>query len=155
MASNQSISISLLLLLALGGCRTIDMELPDRFVQFDSWDGFKATTPAERSRLWVREFDDDDRAPLSFWSETLVTEMTENRGYLLIAASDIKDASGHAGRAMEFEVSLGGRPFREYMAVFVIEGVFGNTVRVAEYVAETATFTAEIDAVKPAVLTIR
>jgi hypothetical protein len=148
-------SAAALLILLVAGCRTIDMELPDRFVRFDDWDGFKATTPAERSRLWVREFDDDARAPLSFWSETLLTEMKDNRGYLVIAESDVVDAAGRSGRAMEFEVSLGGRPFREYMVVFAIEGVFSNTVRVAEYVAETATFATEISAVKPAMLTIR
>jgi hypothetical protein len=104
--------------------------------------------------LWVREFDDADKAPLSFWVETLVTEMKDNRGYTVVDQKDVVDASGLAGKAIELEVSLGGRPFREYMAVFSVPGFWSNTVRVAEYVAEKDLYATEIDAVRPSMLTI-
>jgi len=143
--------------LALGvsgsGC-TIAMVVPDRFlVVQDEWGSKRALTP-EESKLWVREFDDDSKGTLAFWSEALKADLIKSRGYTLVEEATVKDANGRAGMSMVLETTLSGRPVREFLAVFVVPGWFSNTIRVVEYVADKDAFTTEVEGVRTSLGTL-
>lgn len=145
------------LLLALGvsgsGC-TIAMVVPDRFlVVQDEWGSKRALTP-EESKLWVREFDDDSKGTLAFWSEALKADLIKSRGYTLVEEATVKDANGRAGMSMVLETTLSGRPVRELLAVFVVPGWWSNTIRVVEYVADKDAFATEVEGVRTSLGTL-
>jgi hypothetical protein len=131
------------------------LEVPDRFLVVDeSGRQLKAITP-EESKLWVRDFDDDDRGGLAFWRDALKADLKDNRGYMVISETDVKDAGGTPGVELLLESTVNGRPVRELMAVFVYGGLFGDTIRVVEYVAEKATFDKEVDGVRKSLSTLK
>ena len=64
-----------------GGCATLQMDVPDRFLVIkEEGDSLKAMTP-EESRLWVRDFNDDTRGSLTFWRDALRGDLLKGRGY--------------------------------------------------------------------------
>lgn len=137
---------------ALSGCLT--MQAPDRFLIVERGPGvLRAITP-EESKIWARDFDDETKATLAFWKDAVKADLIKNRGYTLVGESQIQDGGGHQGLLMTLEATLGGRPVRELLAVFVIDGVFSNTVRVAEYVADKEAFDVEVEGVKKALTTL-
>ena len=142
-------------LLLLAGCRSIAMDLPAPFLQLDTPGAeLKATTPDD-ARLWVREFEDRDRGGLAFWAATLQNDLAGNRGYQLVAADDVRDAAGRVGRLLHLEASANGERWSYLVAVFVVEGMFSHTIRVAEFVARDTVFATYADAVRAALPTLR
>lgn len=137
---------------ACAGCLT--MQVPERFLVVERGPGvLRAITP-EESKIWARDFDDETKATLAFWKDAVKADLVKNRGYTLINESQIQDGAGHQGLLMTLEATLGGRPVRELLAVFVIDGVCSNTVRVAEYVADKDAFDAEVEGVKKSLTTL-
>jgi hypothetical protein len=112
----------------------LSIQAPSFHVLEEGTDSLKAMTPDD-ARLWVREFGDSTKGNLSFWSQALRNDLVSNRGYTLIEERKVKDADGHDGAEMLFEVTAGGRAQRYIVALYVFEGLFSNTIRVAEYVA--------------------
>ncbi|HEY1100305.1 MAG TPA: hypothetical protein VGF99_15310, partial [Myxococcota bacterium] len=118
------------------GCATITMTPPERFlVVEEECDSLKAMTP-EESKIHVRDFDDDTRGSLTFWRDAVKADLMKQRGYLLLDESAVKDGLGNEGIALTMESTIGGRTVKELLAVFIIEGWFSNTIRVAEFVAD-------------------
>ncbi len=149
----RNISALLVVVAGLGGCLT--MQVPERFLVVDRSAGsLRALTP-EESKILVRTFDDDTKASLSFWKDAVKADLIDNRGYTLINESETQDGDGHTGILMTLEATLGGRPVRELLAVFVIPGLFDNEIRVAEYVADKEAFDAEVAGVKTAFTTLQ
>ncbi len=135
------------------GC--ISFTPPDRFLVVDKgFDELKAITP-EESKLWIRDFDDDDQGGLAFWHDALRTDLKDNRGYLVVSEADVKDGGGTPGKEMVVESTVNGRTFRELLSLFVYGGVFSDTIRVVEYVAEKPTFDKEVDGVRKSVGTLK
>ena len=135
------------------GCLT--MTTPDRFLVVERGPGvLRAITP-EESKIWARDFDDDTKASLTFWKDALKADLIQNRGYTLINESQLQDGGGRQGLLLTLETTLGGRPVRELLAVFVLEGLFSNTVRVAEYVADKDAFDKEVEGVTQALTTLK
>ena len=140
--------------LAVGASGCLTMQVPERFLVVERGCGvLRAITP-EESKIWARDFDDETKASLAFWKDAVKADLIKNRGYTLIAESQIQDGGGRQGMLMTLEATLGGRPVRELLAVFVIDGVFSNTVRVAEYVADKDAFEAEVEGVKKSLTTL-
>ncbi len=136
----------------LAGCLT--MQVPERFIVIERGPGLlKALTP-EESRIWVRDFDDDTQASIAFWKDALKADLLKNRGYTLVKESPVQDGAGRQGMALTLEATLGGRPVRELMAVFVIPGFLSNTIRVAEFVTDKEAFDAEVAGVAQALTTL-
>ena len=154
--SLKSVVRSLSLLCAVASSTAcVSMQVPERFLVVERDCGsLRALTP-EESKLWVRDFDDDTKAALPFWKDALKADLIENRGYTLIEEGAINDGAGHEGITMTLEVTLSGRPVREQLSVFVLPGMFGNTVRVVEYVADKDAFDKEVTGVKAAIATLR
>lgn len=150
-------SSSLVVVAAVGlgaGCTTT-IQVPDRFLVTENWCGeLRALTP-EESKLWIREFTDEDKGSLAFWGEALKADLVKSRGYTLIESVPVKDAAGREGLSLVLETTLSGRPVRELMAVFVLPGWFDNTIRVVEYVADKETFAGEVDGVRASLGTLR
>ena len=138
-----------------GGCATLQMDVPDRFLVIkEEGDSLKAMTP-EESRLWVRDFNDDTRGSLTFWRDALRGDLLKGRGYTLIEESTAKDGHGNDGIVLVVETTLSGRPIKELLAVFVVPGWFSNTIRVAEFVADKEAFDAEVAGIRTALSTLK
>ena len=137
----------------LSGCLT--MQVPERFLVIERGPGvLRALTP-EESKIWVRDFDDDTKGSATFWKDALKADLIKNRGYTLLNESQLQDGGGRQGIILTLEATLGGRPVRELMGVFVIPGLFSNTIRVAEYVADKEAFDAEVEGVKQGLTTLK
>jgi hypothetical protein len=139
--------------LALSGCLSIDA--PGDFLLVGrSTDELKLIA-ADESKLWVREFADEDEGDLEFWAKALRTDLADNRGYTLIEERDVRGAGGLAGKEWLFEVSTRGEAHRYLVTLFVIEGLFENTIRVSEFVAARSRFDEYLDNVRRAVASVR
>lgn len=144
-----------LLLFALLASSCISFTPPDRFLVVESHgDELKAITP-EESKLWIRDFDDDDKGGLPFWKDALRADLKDSRGYLVISEGDVKDGAGTAGKELVLESTVNGRPMRELLSLFVYPGWFSDTIRVVEYIAEKPAFDKEVDGVRKSVGTLK
>ncbi len=144
-----------LLIIVVAGSGCVTMDAPAGFLVIERGPGLlKATTP-EDSRLWVREFDDDAKGELSFWIDAVKNDFTKNRGYTLITDAPTQDGAQTAGHELVFEATVGGKPFRELLAVFVRPGLIANTIRVVEFVAPKERFDVEVQGVRAAIATAK
>jgi hypothetical protein len=153
MTSERALFPIALVVVALSSCVT--MEAPTGFLTIERGPGQLKATTAEDSRLWVREFDDDAKGELGFWIDTVKNDFTKNRGYTLIGEAPSKDASANEGHELVFEATVGGKPFRELLAIFVLPGVFSNTIRVVEFVAPKERFEQEAGGVRASIAAAR
>lgn len=145
--------LSLLFVLASASCVT--MTPPERFLVVDEGgDYLKAITP-EESKLWLRDFPDEDKGGLAFWRDALKADLKDNRGYIVISEAEVKDGAGTPGHEMVLESTVNGRTVRELLALFVYAGWFGDTIRVVEYVADKETFEKEVVGVRASLSTIQ
>ena len=144
--------LPLLTLMMFSGCLT--MKAPDRFLVTErGGDELKAITP-EESKLWVRSFDDDDQGGLPFWRDALLEDLKKNRGYVVVSEGESKDGNGNAGKELVLESTVNGRPVRELLALFVYGGMWSDTIRVVEYVAEKEQFEKEVAGVRASIATM-
>lgn len=151
--TSDVLRLGVVLVVLASSCVT--METPKSFLVIDRGGGeLKATTP-EDDRLWVRTFDDEDEGDLSFWREALKNDLVKNRGYTLLSEATITDGTGAQGAEMIVEATVDGRAYKELVALFVHEGVLGNTIRVVEFVAEKDRFDTQVADVRAAVQTLR
>ncbi len=141
------------LALLSSGCLSID--LPEDFLRIHRSPSQIKLMAADESKLWVRDFDDDDQGDLQFWSQALREDFVENRGYTLIEEGTVKDPGDREGREWLFETTTHGQPYRYLVTLFVFEGWFSNTIRVSEFVARKAAFDRYLEDVRAAVLTVR
>jgi len=151
----RSIATLVFSLLAVSSASCISFDPPKSFLV--TWRGaadLKAITPDE-SKLWVRNFPDVDRGGLSFWVEALKRDFVDNRGYVLISDAAIKDGAGTAGHEVLVESTVGGRPMRELLCVFVYGGLFEDNIRVVEFVADKTAFDRELTSVRTSVSAMR
>ena len=148
--------IILPLVLALASATScVTMTPPNRFLVVDEGgDYLKAITP-EESKLWLRDFPDEDKGGLAFWKDALKADLKDNRGYIVISEGVVKDGAGSPGHEMVLESTVNGRTVRELLALFVYAGWFDDTIRVVEYVAEKDTFEKEVAGVRASLSTIK
>src|SRR5690606_2374573 len=71
-------------LLALAASCSVTMDLPQDFLRLETTGDLKAVS-GDDARIWVREFETPDEAPLAFWVEALRHDLVQQRGYDLIA----------------------------------------------------------------------
>ncbi|MEM7233131.1 MAG: hypothetical protein AAF517_13195 [Planctomycetota bacterium] len=133
----------------------LSMQTPDKFlITREGWSELKALTPDD-AKLWVREFKDDKRGDLDFWSEALREEFETHRGYVILEdPADIVDGAQRPGKQFLMEVTTDGITWRYLLNVFVIEGWRHHTIRVAEYVAHKDDFDEYLASVKDAIRTL-
>ena len=147
-SSLRTASVMLLFSLLVTACSSPRMELPSGFLEIQAPGGeFKATNPDE-ARLWIRDFEDPDEGALDFWSETLTKDFTRNRGYVLEESFEVRTREGVPGRAHEFSARIDGEPHHYLIALFVIEGFSGTTIRVVEFSARDDVFDAAVGGIR-------
>lgn len=137
-------------LLALAASCSVTMDLPQDFLRLETTGDLKAVS-GDDARIWVREFETPDEAPLAFWVEALRHDLVQQRGYDLIAEGDVEDGDGRAGRWFECAANVRGERIGYLIAVWTR----ADTVRVAEFAARAEVFAARRDAIRKAFATVR
>ena len=98
--------------------------------------------------------DDRHDGDLDFWTDALFNDYVDNRGYVLIEKNPIQ-AGDVKGEEMFFETNSHGALQKYLVSLFVVDGVFGSTICVAEFVARSGPFETHLDAVRRAVTTLK
>ena len=151
----RAITLTLTLTLTLLASSCVTFTPPERFLVVDeSGSELKAITP-EESKLWIRDFDDDDRGGLAFWRDALREDLKVNRGYVVVSEGEAKDGAGTVGHELVLESTVNGRTVRELLVLFVYPGMFSDTIRVVEYVAEKPAFEKEVAGVRASLTTLK
>lgn len=141
----------------LASC-SMHMDVPADFLRLEGEErGDVRAVTADGARIWVREFPVADQAELSFWVEAVRSELVDTRGYELVGTSEVEDAAGREGRAIEAATTVAGERCGYLLAVFVLEGgVFtADAVRTVEFTARKDAFDAQVAAVRAAIATLR
>ena len=144
--------------LLLASCASVSMDVPDDFLRLTSQesDDVRAVT-ADGARIWVREFDVNDDASLSFWTEALTNDLVERRGYRLEEPQTVSGAGGLEGVLLEGGCTVDGQEQGYLVAVFLVPGSLfsSDRVRTVEFTAERALFDQHEEAVREAIATVR
>ncbi len=118
----QRIVLATTLAFATACGRPFDVKTPNGFfeLQDQSEEGYAyRSTSAEGVVLAVRVVDDDGRGSLAFWEKAITQKIRDERGYALLASTDVKAADGTPGRSLRFAHDESGKPFDYWLTVFV------------------------------------
>ncbi|MFG0316894.1 MAG: hypothetical protein ACF8XB_06450 [Planctomycetota bacterium JB042] len=120
---------------------------PDGFLVVDEGRHRVKSIASDDSMYWVRTFPDSLRGTLDFWRETLRNDLVDHRGYVVLEERDV-EWGGAPAVEMLCEVTAEGRA-RRYLITFRIEeGLWRNTIHVAEFVAEKGVFEEHVESVR-------
>lgn len=122
------IVLALLGAIGITGCApSFNLPLPERFVVLegtgnDATAGFvqRATTP-DGVVVGLRALDHRVEGTLAFWSEAVVRQLRDQRGYAVLGEEDIHAAGGQPGHLVRFGRDLDGHSYRYTVAVFVTD----------------------------------
>jgi hypothetical protein len=128
----------------------ISMRLPKDFLQLEHSDDLQAVT-GDDARIWAREFEDENEAPLPFWAAAVEHDLVQQRGYELIAKGEVEGKRSAAGVWFECAANVGGERIGYLLALWV----HGHEVRVVEFTARAEVFAARVAAVTKALPTVR
>jgi len=118
----QRIVLATTLAFATACGRPFDVKTPNGFFELrdQSEEGYAyRSTSAEGVVLAVRVVDDDGRGSLAFWEKAITQKIRDERGYALLASTDVKAADGTPGRSLRFAHDESGKPFDYWLTVFV------------------------------------
>jgi len=148
MSSTSSRRLALALFLAVGsGCGTVNLPLSSSFlVKEKTREELRAIT-ADEARVLVREFHEVG-GDLAFWLAAIKRNMVDGRGYVLLTEKPVHDGRGRAGSELVFDTTVGGRPLRYLVAVFVTPDGDERDIRTVEYVADKGTFDLYVEDVR-------
>lgn len=146
------------LLVAMLGACTAPMRLPDEFLPLahaQHAGDFRATT-GKGGDVWMRQFVERNEGNLEFWAQALEYDF-EQRGYQRVASGECADASGAAGRWLEYTTGLRGERVGYLVALWVEDRGWrpGCEITTVEFVARADEFAARRDAVFAALATVR
>ena len=123
---NRIVTASLALV-ALAGCApSFAFPLPERFVVLEergeATAGYvqRATTP-DGVVVGLRALEHRIEGTLAFWSEAVVRQLRDHRGYAVLAEEAIRAANGQPGRLIRLGRDLDGHAYRYTVAVFVTD----------------------------------
>ena len=136
-------------LLFAAACAT-PIQLPKDYLELRGRDGFQAVT-GDDARVWIREFETRERAPLTFWATALEHDFVEQRGYDLVERGEVKNRNGRAGNWFECTANVRGERIGYLVAVWVD----GDDVQVVEFAAKADVFAARVETMKAALRTVR
>jgi hypothetical protein len=81
---------------------------------------YRATT-ADGAVLGIREFDNDPKGELAFWSRAVENRMRETGGYALLEKKSITTSGGLVGTELDFGHDEGSTPHLYRIALFVTD----------------------------------
>lgn len=128
MPRHLAIVLFVLCATATAGCApSFQLPLPGRFVVLegtgnDATAGYvqRATTP-DGVVVGLRAIDHRVEGTLAFWSEAVVRQLRDSRGYAVLGEEEIHAARGQPGHLVRFGRDLDGHSYRYTVAVFVTE----------------------------------
>lgn len=144
------------LALILLGCQPTLVRTPAQFVRVDERSGgpydYRATS-ADGVVLAARVIPQDAESggDLRFWCDAIIRRLRLQRGYALDSEQDVKTKSGQAGKQLRFGHDQGGKPYRYWVAVFVVE----DRIYLLEMGGQAARFDARVDAFNEVVADLR
>jgi hypothetical protein len=110
--------------LASVGCgRSFTPATPPGFVDLGEHypdNEYRATT-ADGAVLGIREFDNDPKGELSFWSRALENRMRETGGYALLEKKSVTSRGGLVGTELDFGHDEGSTPHLYRVVLFVTD----------------------------------
>lgn len=147
MARRSGIAWPCLLVALACGCAA-PIRLPKDFLVLERAGDYQAVT-GDDARVWIRDFEDPNRASLAFWTSAVEHEFTQQRGYDLVAKGAIKNRAGDEGAWFECAANVRGERVGYLVAVWVD----GRDVHVVEFAARAETFAARVESVRSALKT--
>ncbi|HJL14265.1 MAG TPA: serine/threonine protein kinase [Sandaracinaceae bacterium LLY-WYZ-13_1] len=128
MTRHATVLLLCLAAVALAGCApSFTLPLPERFVVLEDEDrdptaGYvqRATTP-DGVVVGLRALDHRVEGTLAFWSEAVIRQLRDHRGYAVLGEEEIRAASGQPGRLYRLGRDLDGHAYRYTVAVFVTD----------------------------------
>ncbi len=144
--------LSIALVLSIVGVTTgcgLTIDAPRDFLRLNSKEGLKLTT-ADDARVWVREQSTSVPADLDFWTEALLNDLVERRGYLVVSDDEVTDCG--PGRELVCDASVEGIDYRYSITVYVVAP---KRIRTVEYLAPKEEFERYIAGVREARGTVR
>jgi hypothetical protein len=114
-------------LTGLTGCApSYTFPLPERFVVLED-DGSTTTGYVQRATtpdgvvVGLRALEHRVEGTLAFWSEAVVRQLRDHRGYAVLGEEEIQAATGQPGRLVRLGRDLDGHAYRYTIAVFVTD----------------------------------
>jgi len=126
------------------------IQLPKDFLEIDGRGEFQAVT-GDDARVWIREFETPERAPLSFWATAVEHDFVQQRGYDVVARGEVKNKHGRTGSWFECTANVRGERIGYLVAVWAD----GDEVQVVEFAARADVFAARVESMKAALRTVR
>jgi len=125
---------AVVLLLALGGCSRVQVDLPDGFAEQRERGLYRAVSP-EGMRLEIRTTKNHPRKDLDFWSRALKNHLLEE-GYTLVTDGESFEAGAGQGVLYEW-----GAPYRNESYIYLTAVVVsGGRIAVAEGAGEHTVY---------------
>lgn len=115
---------SLLFLGLVAGCgRPFDVKTAPGFVELENQAQYeyRATTP-EGVVTAVRVVEDEDRGDLGFWTQAVLLELRDVRGYALLESAEVTSADGTKGRLLKFGHDEDGKPYTYWLTLYLAQG---------------------------------
>lgn len=147
---SKTLLSTLLLLGALTSCRVMDT--PTGYVSIDAMDPdvFHAVSPSGNT-LRVRVHENPEEGTLQFWQEAIQRTLTEERGYTVIASVPVSTAAGLGGIETTYAPNAEKPEYLYVIDLFIDD----DRVIVVEAGGEFETFSAELDAIRASVRSLR
>ena len=121
-------------LLMYSGCGITGVK-PNGFAEYQSWfSGDHKSISAGGIVFKVQKFKPRPQAPVNFWKEAVLDQMTAS-GYVFVDSAGIKD-SKNQGAWVEFAVPIGQKDYSYLVAVFTR----GEKITLVETAGEVSVF---------------
>jgi hypothetical protein len=108
----------------LVGCgRPFDVKTAPGFVELENQTqyDYRATTP-EGVVVGVRVVEDEKRGDLGFWTQSVLLELRDVRGYALLSSTDVESVDGTKGKRLEFGHDEDGKPYTYWLTLYLAQG---------------------------------
>lgn len=132
---------------------TIQMTLPDAFLELENSSTQLRATSADDTIFWVERFALPKQSQkLQFWVDALKNDFVANRGYTLVDEAPTKTTDGIEGTTLQFEATTAGQPYRYLVSLFLGSG---PSILVARFTAEKDVFTKHVDAIESSIRSLK
>lgn len=114
---------SLLPFMTVACGRPFDVKTAPGFVELENQATYeyRSTTP-EGVVTAVRVVEDEQRGDLGFWTQSVLLELRDVRGYALLESVDVASADGTKGRLLKFGHDEDGKPYAYWLTLYLAQG---------------------------------
>ncbi len=110
-------------LLVMGCGRPFEVKTAPGFVELENQAAYeyRSTTP-EGVVVGVRVVEDEKRGDIAFWTQSVLLELRDVRGYALLSTTDVESADGTKGKRLEFGHDEDGKPYTYWLTLYLAQG---------------------------------